>query len=97
MSTNDSKHKKPCNIDIVNGCASDEDYYDEEYWEGEPNQECEKCGRTYDDIGYDYQYCKACGWDADNKKFGFGLADLMIRDLGLIADLNVIEKRVGKN
>jgi hypothetical protein len=54
---------------LVNGCASDEDYYDEEYWEGEPNQECEKCGRTYDDIGYDYQYCKACGWDAHNKKW----------------------------
>ena len=69
MSTNDYKHEKPCNIDIVNGCASDEDYYDEEYWEGEPNQECEKCGRTYDDIGYDYQYCKACGWDADKKKW----------------------------
>lgn len=35
-----------CNLAIVNCCASDEDYYDEEYWEGEPNQECEKCGRT---------------------------------------------------
>ena len=64
MSTKDSKTEKPCNIDIVNGCVSDE-----EYWEEEPNQECEKCGRTYDDIGYDYQYCRACGWDADNKKW----------------------------
>lgn len=69
MSTENSKTEKPCNIDIVNGCASNEYYYDEEYWEGEPNQECEKCGRSYDDIGYDYQYCKACGWDADNKKY----------------------------
>lgn len=46
-----------------------EDYYDEEYWEGEPNTECEKCGRTYDDIGYEYQYCKVCGWDAEKKKW----------------------------
>ena len=65
----DNPQSQQLNIAGVNGCASDEDYYDEEYWEGEPNQECEKCGRTYDDIGYDYQYCKACGWDADNKKW----------------------------
>lgn len=47
----------------------EEDYYDEEYYEGEPNENCEKCGRTYDHFGYDYQYCKACGWDAENQKW----------------------------
>lgn len=40
-----------------------EDDYGEEYWENEPNESCPKCGRDYDDIGYDYQHCKACGWD----------------------------------
>lgn len=30
---------------------------------------CPKCGRYYDEIGADLQYCKACGWDAENKKF----------------------------
>lgn len=46
-----------------------EDDYDEEYWENERNKFCTKCGRDYDDIGYDYQYCKACGWNEENKKF----------------------------
>jgi hypothetical protein len=31
--------------------------------------DCPKCGRTYDEIGHEYQYCKACGWDAENEKF----------------------------
>ncbi len=45
-----------------------DDYYDDEYIENEPCTSCPKCGRFYDDIGYDFQYCKACGWDAENGK-----------------------------
>lgn len=47
----------------------EEDYYDEEYYEGEPDDNCEKCGRTYDDIDYNFQTCRACGWDAENQKW----------------------------
>jgi len=32
-------------------------------------RDCPKCGRSYDEIGYEYQYCKACGWDAENEKW----------------------------
>ena len=46
-----------------------EDQYDEQYQEIQPNTDCEKCNRTYDEIGYDYQYCKVCGWDAEKKKY----------------------------
>ena len=35
--------------------------------EKELNKNCEKCDRYYDEIGYEYQYCKACGWDAENQ------------------------------
>ena len=30
--------------------------------------ECPKCGKSYDEIGLELQYCKVCGWDAENKK-----------------------------
>jgi len=57
-------------LDTFGGlCEECSGAFDEEYWEREPNQWCEKCGRTYDDYGYEYQYCEACGWDADKKKF----------------------------
>ena len=46
-----------------------EGYYDDEFYEGTPLDDCPKCGRTYDHIGFDYQYCKKCGWDAENNKF----------------------------
>ena len=71
----DRSRQHPCAIHFIYCCGAlilidmEEDYYDEEYYEGEPNDNCEKCGRTYDDIGYDYQYCKACGWDAENQKW----------------------------
>ena len=47
----------------------EEEYYDDLY-ENSPHEFCPKCGRWYDDIGFDYQYCKACGWDADKEEFG---------------------------
>ncbi len=43
--------------------------YNDDLMENLPHETCPKCGRLYDDIGYDYQYCKACGWDAENNKF----------------------------
>lgn len=43
-----------------------DDYYDD-YCES--SESCPNCGRMYDDIGFDYQYCKVCGWDANNEEF----------------------------
>lgn len=48
----------------------DDEYYDDEFYEGQPLESCPKCGRSYDDIGFDYQYCKACGWDAEKETWG---------------------------
>ena len=48
---------------------TDEEYYDDDFYENTPLEQCPKCGRTYDDIGFDYQYCEACGWDAGNNKW----------------------------
>ena len=44
----------------------DDDDYDDD--EG-TYDDCPKCGRSYDEIGHELQYCKACGWDAENKKW----------------------------
>ena len=44
--------------------------YDDEHYEEEPNKECEKCGRNYDNIDFEYQCCSKCGWDADKQKWG---------------------------
>lgn len=41
-----------------------------EYDEEDEAHDCPKCGRTYDDIDYDYQSCSKCGWDEDKKKWG---------------------------
>jgi ribosomal protein L37E len=55
----------------VNGSADLEDeFYDEDYYEGQPHENCEKCGRDYDDIDFDYQSCSKCGWDTDKQKWG---------------------------
>lgn len=48
----------------------DENYYDDEYYESQPHEDCPKCGRTYDDIDFDYQTCSKCGWDSEYEKFG---------------------------
>jgi hypothetical protein len=48
----------------------EEDFFDDEYYENQPCENCPQCGRTYDDIDFDYQICSKCGWDAENKKFG---------------------------
>lgn len=42
------------------------DFYNEEI---EAYKECPKCGRSYDELQFDLQYCKVCGWDAENKKW----------------------------
>ena len=47
----------------------DEEIFDDEYYENQPYESCPKCGRDYDDIGFDMQYCKACGWDAEKEKW----------------------------
>jgi len=46
-----------------------EEDYDEDYWDGQPNDDCTKCGRHYNDIDYDYQSCSKCGWDEENQKW----------------------------
>ena len=47
----------------------DEDYYDDIDPDEELLTSCPKCGREYDEIGYELQYCKVCGWDATNGKW----------------------------
>jgi len=37
--------------------------------EGASFETCPKCGRDYDEIGREYQYCKACGWDAEKQRW----------------------------
>jgi hypothetical protein len=44
-----------------------EEYFDDLY-ENSPHENCPKCGRTYDDIDFDYQCCSKCGWDAEHNK-----------------------------
>ena len=29
---------------------------------------CERCGRDYDEIDYEYQSCSKCGWDAEKQE-----------------------------
>lgn len=43
--------------------------YDDEYYENSPHEDCPKCGRTFDDIDFDYQSCSKCGWDIDKNMF----------------------------
>ena len=63
---------------------------DDDYDDDDPLDCCPKCGRDYDEFGADFQYCKACGWDEENKKwdkpieptgddFMAGEADLLTR------------------
>lgn len=54
----------------VNGSIeSDPEMYDDEYYEGQPDECCPKCGRDYDDIDFDFQSCSKCGWDAEKESF----------------------------
>lgn len=47
----------------------EEDYYSDDDVENMPSDSCPKCGRTYDEIDFDYQICSKCGWDADKEKW----------------------------
>ena len=67
---NSNKPQKPqLNIGAVSNSAAsqqepnweDEDLYDDEYC---ADTECEKCGRNYNEIDYEFQSCSKCGWDA---------------------------------
>jgi len=42
---------------------------EDELYDYNSYSDCPKCGRPYDEIGHEYQFCKACGWDAENEKF----------------------------
>ena len=56
---------------IADQIESDE--YEDSLWDDDDDEgtydDCPKCGRTYDEIGRELQYCKACGWDAENEKW----------------------------
>ena len=58
--------------DAPDGFMDDNEYYDDLY-ENSPHECCPKCGRMYDDIGFDLQYCKVCGWDAEKKEWAESL------------------------
>lgn len=32
-------------------------------------EDCPNCGKSYDDIDFDFQACSKCGWDAADNKF----------------------------
>ncbi len=50
--------------------TAEEFEHDDDYDDNEGTyDDCPKCGRSYDEIGRELQYCKACGWDAENEKF----------------------------
>lgn len=55
----------PTNEDL----GEPDDYYDDEYYENQPYEDCPKCGRSYDDIDFDFQSCSKCGWDAEKEIF----------------------------
>lgn len=44
-----------------------EDY--EEYEDFEEYEDCPKCGRSYNEIDRDVQWCSKCGYDPEKKKF----------------------------
>ena len=46
-----------------------EGYYDEEYYENFPHEDCPRCGRHYDHIDFDYQSCSKCGWDVGEGRY----------------------------
>ena len=43
--------------------------YDDAYYKGMPSESCPMCGRGYDDIEFDYQWCSKCGWDNGEQKW----------------------------
>jgi hypothetical protein len=46
----------------------DDDNY-EDFYENQPLDSCPQCGRSYDDIDFDFQACSKCGWDADRGRY----------------------------
>jgi hypothetical protein len=57
--------KEPTNEDL----KEPDDFYDDDYYENQPDESCPKCGRSYDDIDFDFQSCSKCGWDAEKGKY----------------------------
>lgn len=55
---------------VTSSADLEDDFYDDEYYENQPHEDCPKCGRHYDDIDFDYQSCSKCGWDAEKETFG---------------------------
>jgi ribosomal protein L37E len=53
---------------VVCSADFDEDYFEDD--EEATHHDCPKCGRTYDEIDYEYQACSKCGWDEDKQKWG---------------------------
>jgi len=49
----------------------DDDYYDAEWEEMQPHEDCPRCGRWYGHVDFDFQFCSKCGWDAEAKKYDF--------------------------
>lgn len=45
------------------------DFYDDDFSELQPLESCPQCGRTYDDIDFDFQSCSKCGWDAGEGQY----------------------------
>lgn len=53
---------------ICDDCISAE--HDEELFEG--YDDCQHCGRAFDEIDHEYQICSFCLYDSETKKFTKG-------------------------
>ena len=54
---------------VTSSADLEDDFYDDEYYENQPHEDCPKCGRHYDDIDFDYQICSHCKYNAESKTF----------------------------
>lgn len=54
---------------MTNERLTDDEFYSDEDIENMLYESCPKCGRTYDEIDFDYQICSKCGWDVEEKRF----------------------------
>ena len=71
MTTFSKNHQTPPDAKRMLAADADyeEDYFDEDGEEA-AYHDCPKCGRSYDEIDYEYQSCSKCGWDEAGQKWG---------------------------
>jgi len=68
----------------------DDDYYDAEWEEMQPHEDCPRCGRHLDEIDFDYQSCSKCGYDIEEKKYNAKLKREPTEDDYLNGDADIL-------